>query len=208
MSDQTQTNNEENTANGPDELTVLKERAERMGIKHSNNITAETLRKKIQEKLDGEKQEQNQAPNEVPNEKERSMTENEKKMQLRKELIEENLRLVRIRVANLDPKKGEIPGEILTTGNKYIGTVRKYVPFGDATDNGYHVPYCIYKMMKARKFLQITNKRDRRTGTNVTKTRMVNEFAIDVLPELTEEELKKLANAQAAAGSVGDNEDA
>ncbi len=125
---------------------------------------------------------------------------------VRKKLLEENMRLIRIRVACLDPKKKEIPGEIFTTGNRFIGTVKKYVPFGEATDEGYHVPYCIYKMMKARKFLQMTNKRDRKTGVNITKTRYVPEFALEVLPPLTEDQLAKLAVEQQASGRLRDDD--
>lgn len=194
MSDETQTQTQ-------DELTVLKARAAQMGITHSNNITVDTLRKKIEDHLEGN-QETKGNDDAAQAGTERELT----KQELRKKLIDESMRLVRIRVANLDPKKKDIPGEILTVANEYIGTVRKYVPFGEATDNGYHVPHCIYQMMKERQFLQISTKRDRRTGTNKTTTRYVSEFAIEVLEPLTEDELKRLANAQAAAGSIGNDE--
>ena len=39
--------------NLPDELSVLKQRATMMGIQFSNNIGLETLRKKIEDKMEG-----------------------------------------------------------------------------------------------------------------------------------------------------------
>lgn len=195
---------EETQTTTQDELTVLKARAAQMGITHSNNITVETLRKKIDDHMEGKPQPESQINpfDEDSTGVKRKLT----KQELRKELMDENMKLVRIRVANLDPKKKDLPGEILTVANEYIGTVKKYVPFGEATDNGYHVPYCIYKMMKGRQFLQISTKRDRRTGTNKTTTRYVSEFAIEVLEPLTEKELKDLATAQAASGSLRNEE--
>ena len=200
MSDETQTP-------AQDELTLLKARAEMLGITHSNNITVATLKKKIEDHLAGNKEEP--APQVNPFQDTAALVAAPAPTsfeEIRAQLMADELKLVRIRIANLDPKKKDIPGEIITVANEFIGTVRKYVPFGEATDDGYHVPYCIYTMLKDRKFLQITHKRDRRTGTNETKTRYVPEFAIEVLPPLTQEELDKLANAQAAAGVFGSDE--
>ena len=197
MSDQTQT---------PTELETLKARAALLGITHSNNITVETLKKKIEDHLAGQKDEPAKQVNpfqDVGGEAGVTAEKVESFEEIRTRLMEDELKLVRIRIANLDPKKKDWPGEIITVANEFMGTVRKYVPFGEATDDGYHVPHCIYTYLKDRKFLQITHKRDRRTGTNETKTRWVPEFAIEVLPQLTQEELDKLANAQAAAGVFG-----
>lgn len=41
----------------PDELSMLKSRARMMGITFSNNISVETLKQKIQEKIDGDEKE-------------------------------------------------------------------------------------------------------------------------------------------------------
>lgn len=125
------------------------------------------------------------------------------KMTLRQQVIKEQTRLVRLRIANLDPKKNDLPGAIVTVANSYMGTIKKYVPFGEFTDEGYHVPYCIYRHLEEKKFLQITTVKDRKNGSIRTVTRWAKEFAIEVLPDLTPAELAKLAATQAASGSVG-----
>lgn len=117
-------------------------------------------------------------------------------------LMEEATKLIRVRITNLDPKKKDLPGEIFTVANEYIGTIRKYVPFGEHTDEGYHIPYCIYQMMDSRRFVSITTTRDKKTGLNTVKTRMAREFAIEILDPLTQQELNQLAQAQMAAGSM------
>src|SRR5690606_33228500 len=122
---------------------------------------------------------------------------------LRQKLVRENMKLVRLRIVNMDPKKKDLPGEIITIANEYLGTVRKYVPFGEVTDNGYHVPYCIYKELKARKFLNIRTYKDRKNNNQVhVEQNWAPEFALEVLPPLTKDELARLATAQAASGSL------
>lgn len=216
MTDQTE--NQTPTLDPAEELKLLKGRADMLGINYSNNISAATLRKKIEDQLEGNSEEdeasdvveEDSALSEEYSEEVSAsgepdfskMSKRDIEIYLRNTLRQEALKLVRIRVACMDPKKKEVPGEIFSVGNKYIGTIKKFVPFGEATDVGYHVPHCIYEMMKARKFLQITNTRDRRTGVNITKTRYVPEFAIEVLPQLTEEELTKLAVEQQASGRL------
>lgn len=213
MTNETQTTKTENEVQA-DELTVLKQRAKLMGVTHSNNITVEKLREKINAKLAEELTQDEQDEGEDAPADENADAEDEApeafkpakkltKMQLRQQIIKEQTKLVRIRIANLDPKKKELPGEFITVANGYMGTIKKYVPFGEVTDNGYHVPYCIYKMLDRRRFLDIRTKRDPRTGAVTPQTRYVKEFALEVLPQLTEAELARLANAQAAAGTIG-----
>lgn len=198
------------------ELQVLKERAATLGIQHSNNIGVDALRKKINEKLEGtgtEETEQEEtaaeefqaAPAQETVAEPAPMTKAQKLMKLRQDLRKEALKLVRVRIACLDPKKKDLPGEIITTGNKFVGTVSRFVPFGEGTDDGWHIPHIIYELLKERQFLQITHKRNRKTGTNETRTRYVREFSIEVLPPLTEEELAKLAIAQQSSGRIQDD---
>lgn len=181
-----------NSSDSPeaDELTMLKNRATMMGITFSNNIKLETLKARISEKLaeDDVKEVAIESKNEI--------------QAMREELLASQMKLVRIRIANLDPKKKDLPGEIFTVANEYIGTVRKFVPYGEATDDGYHVPFCIYTMLEEKRFLHIRSSADRRTGAIRTETSWQKEFAIEVLPQLTPAELEDLAKAQLAAGSI------
>ena len=186
--------------NLPDELSVLKQRATMMGIQFSNNIGLETLRKKIEDKMEG-RAEADAAPQINPLAGE-TTAQPVKRKTLRQKLYDEQMKLVRIRVTNLDPKKKDLPGEVITVANEHLGTVRKFVPFGEVTDDGYHVPYCIYRFMEKRKFLNIRIVKDRRTGVERVESNWVKEFALEVLPQLTPQQIANLKTAQIAAGSV------
>ena len=186
----------------PDELTVLKQRAKLMNISFSNNISLEKLRQKIADAQEGKESEPEQEEPEVnPLEDKEKAPVKETEAQMRQRIRLEQTRLIRVRIQNLDPKKKDLPGEIITVANEYMGTIRKFVPFGEATDNGYHIPYCIYEFLKNRKFLNI------RVSNNGKKIEQawVREFAIEELPPLTQEDLDKLAAAQTAAGSLNND---
>lgn len=183
------------------ELSLLKQRASMMGITFSNNIGLEKLRERIAEKL---QEEDKSVENEEVKLSSGERVLVRKTKTLRQKLIDENMRLIRLRIANLDPKKKDLPGEILTVANEHLGTVKKYVPFGEVTENGYHVPYCIYKLLKSRKFLNIRNFKDKNSPTGFrTEQNWVSEYSLEVLPPLTQEELNKLAASQSAAGGIG-----
>lgn len=117
-------------------------------------------------------------------------------------LMRDQMKLVRVRIANLDPSKKDLSGEILTVANEYIGTVRKFIPFGEATDEGYHVPQCLLSMMQERKFQTIRTIKDRRSGTVRVETGEAREFAIEILEPLSKAEMQQLATAQQAAGGL------
>lgn len=198
-----------------DELTMLKQRATLMGVKFSNNIGLDALKKKIEDHQSGEASAEAEAEVAAPAVNPLAQAGEDtaaaeapvakhpvaKQMTLRQMLMEEQMKLVRIRVQNLDPKKKDMPGEVFTVANEYIGTVRKYVPYGEATDGGYHVPFCIYQMLKDRKFLNIRTGKDRRGQVKVEQG-WAREFSIEVLEPLTTQELHTLAQAQIAAGST------
>jgi len=176
------------------ELAALKERAKMMGLKLSPKIGLEKLKAKIEAKLNPPVEEDVDPGEE---------TAVQRKARIRKKQIAEQMVLVRCRIANLNPGKRDLRGEIFTVANKYIGTVRKFIPYGEATDNGYHIPRILYEQLKTRKFLQVNTRNDRSAGNQiVVDQRWVPEFSIEVLPSLTQEELDKLAASQAAAGGV------
>lgn len=201
----------------PDELTMLKSRAKMMGLQFSGNIGLEALKAKVATAMAPKEPE---VSDEDPVMEDAQLQENvtippvvqhttqtleiapavpakPKKVSLRKHLQDKHLRLIRIRITNLDPKKASLPGEIITVANEYIGTVRKYVPFGEKTDNGYHVPFVIYNFLKDRKFLSIKSVKIR--GKEQTENQWVKEFSLEILEPLTVEELAKLGAAQSAS---------
>lgn len=188
-----------------DELPLLKERAKVMGIPFSNNISLETLRKRVADKMEGK----DEAPevNALTGDPEiaqalatKPLDPKANAVALRKLMHAKQMRQVRVRVTNMDPKKKDLPGEIWTVANEYLGTVRKFVPYGEQTDDGFHIPYCLYRLLDSKRFLHIRDVKDRTTGIVRQDKVWAKEFSLDVLPTLTQGELDRLAAAQAAAG--------
>ena len=188
-----------------DELTLLKERAKQMGIPFSNNISLETLRKRIADKMEGKDEPE---VNPLAGDSEiaaitsapQKLDAKQNALALRKLMQREQMKLVRVRITNMDPKKKDLPGEIWTVSNEYLGNVRKMIPYGEQTDEGFHIPYCLFRLLQSKRFLQIRTVKDRVTGLERQESQWVKEFSLDVLPDLTKEELARLAAAQAAAG--------
>lgn len=219
----------DDAASAPNEKEMLMQRARLLGLTVSNNIGVDTLRDRIRAKMEAldaaeqTKEEPDEdeevdeadipeevdfapaAPAQTPAPAINALTgepANAPKKSLRQKLHDEQMRLVRVRITCMDPKKKDLPGEIFTIANEYLGTVRKFVPFGEFTDDGFHVPFCIYTMMDERKFLNIRVTKDRRTGQTKVDSAWAKEFALEILPPLSEAELHRLATAQAAAGSI------
>ena len=199
---------QEGSENLPTRKQMLMQKARIMGISFSNNISEEALAEKINAKLNNEAPPKDETTSDLnPLAGDKAGAVPAAKKTLRQRIVDEEMALVRVRVTNMDPKKKDLRGEIMTVANDYLGTVRKFVPFGEDTDEGYHIPKCILTMMQERRFLQIREVRDRKTGIVRPETAWVREFGIEILPPLTEQELKQLATAQIAAGTVGTNSD-
>lgn len=164
-----------------DELELLKGRADDMGISYHPAIGIEKLKAKIEE----------------ANEPVKVDTAAKSSSDKRKEHIKEATKLVRVRIVNMNPNKRDWPGEIFTASNRVVGTIKKYVPY----DTEWHVPNFIYKMIKARKF-RVTKEVSDGKGGKITQNRFMPEFSVEVLPQLTEQELKELATVQAKKGSI------
>lgn len=121
----------------------------------------------------------------------------------------EQLALLRCQIYNNNPAKNDLHGEIFSVQNKYLGVVRKYVPYGEFTENGYHLPLILVNMLRGKKYLQVRSVKNR-DGTERTEQRQAPEFTITVLPPLTRDELGRLAASQGArisaeGGLVGMN---
>ena len=194
MTDETNLNEENQDAEVvvQDELNALKARANLLGVKFHPSISLEKLREKVNAAVTSEG-EAEEASTSSPETKEETIGEK------RKRLKAEALKLVRIRLTCLNPAKKEWEGEIITAGNAGVGTYKKYVPFN--ADEGWHVPNIIYQVLKNREcqvFYTVTGPR----GNKFRKGKLIKEFAIEVLPPLSEDELKDLAQRQAMAKSV------
>lgn len=165
-----------------DELTLLKERADLMGIEYHPSIGLEKLKERINAALTTSASEEKETPG-----------------QLRSRQIAELTKLVRIRVTCMDPAKKGWPGEIFTLSNGVIGTVKRYVPFN--APDGWHVEKIIFDHMKNMRWRGTQESKGPR-GMKIKKNIQLPAFSIEVLPDLTETELKDLAQKQALNHSI------
>ena len=198
-----QENPQEDGLVAPDELTVLKARADRLGIQYHPSIKLEKLRDKIANSISGEADQADEEEEAgetnvfayAPHRRGKNETEVQFKARRRKEANA----LVRIRVSCMNPAKKEWEGEIFTTGNAVVGTVKKYVPFN--AEDGWHVPRIIYDQIVQRQCQVFHTVKDSR-GNKSRKGKLIKEFSVELLPQLTQAEIKDLAQRQALANSI------
>ena len=182
-----------------DELSMLKQRADIMGISYHPNIKLEKLKAKLAEKMEGVVDEYADEEAETIAAAEEAMAADtftpmvrETPAQLKAKRKQESLRLVRIRIACMNPVKANMKGDIFSVGNSEIGMIKKYVPFN--AEQGWHVPNIILQEIRNKQFV---SHYDTKIGNkSVTKTKLIPEYSIEILDPLTAEELKDLANRQ------------
>lgn len=174
----------------PDELTSLKQRADLMGISYHPSIGVDKLREKVNAVI--VKPSLRDSINE-------GAQREESEAAWRQRVVAEATKLVRIRLTCMNPLKKEWDGEILTVGNTVVGTLKKYIPFN--ADEGWHVPHMMYEELRDRQCQVFQTRRDSR-GNNVREGKLIKEFAIEMLPPLSKDELHDLAQRQAMSNAI------
>lgn len=180
------------------ELDLLKKRADMMGLKYHHRVGAVKLKAQIEAKINGQNidaDEELKKEPEVRGGSTRSMTKEQRNNRTRKEAA----KLIRIRVACMNPNKKDYEGEVYTVSNSVVGTFKKYVPFN--AEDGWHVPNIIYQHLKERQcqiFFTVKGPR----GNKIRKGKLIKELSIEVMPALTQAELKDLAQKQAMANNL------
>lgn len=170
-------------SNTPSKRELLEQRASKLGIGFNAKTSDEILAAKIEQKL--------------------STADTDKpihEIKDREYQYKEAMRLVRVIVTPTTAEMREYEGEIFTVSNSLIGTVKRFVPFGK--EQGWHIENILYQTLKEKQ-IQIFQKK-RVNGQEVVDPKLIPAFSIVVLPDLTEEELKKLAETQKARQSVED----
>lgn len=118
-------------------------------------------------------------------------------MERRQKMLNEQTRLLRVRITNHNPANAKRTGETFTVSNNLIGKVAKYVPYNCEAAEAYHLPFILLETLKQRTYTKrVTrqvNGKPQLTETDVP------EFSFEVLPPLTDVELKELARKQAMA---------
>jgi hypothetical protein len=180
-----------------DELATLKARADMMGLTYHPSIGVAKLREKVTAALEADSKsaasEDSEASVAEPESTEETVSQ--RRARKRREANE----LIRIRLTCMNPAKKEWEGEIIAVGNSTVGTFKKYIPFN--ADDGWHVPRIIYEQLIQRQCQIFTSTQDSR-GNAIRKGKLIKEFAIEILPPLTPEELEELARKQALSRAI------
>lgn len=164
------------------ELKLLKEQAKHVGISFHPSIGITALKEKISIQL----------KKDDPTKRKESKTK--RNARLRKEAN----RLVLIRLTNMNPNKKDHPGEIISVSNDAIGVVRKFIPFN--AEKGWYIPKVLLEVLQESMYQAFyTVVVD---GIKVKRSKLIKEFAIELLPPLTMKEMKDLATTQKLNASV------
>lgn len=163
-----------------DELTLLKEQADLMGIKYAKNVSVDVLRKKVADALGAD-------------------SESKKADQPQKEDVEarrkELTRLRRVRISCHDPMKSQYDGEIFSVMNA-LGSFTRYVQFGVP----WHVEQILLNNIENAEYQQFTTVKDGKGETQ--KKRTAKTYSVEYLEPLTQEGLDALGKDQTARRAI------
>ena len=126
----------------------------------------------------------------------------------RENKVNRALTLIRCTVIPRDPSKVSRKAEVITMSNDLIGDLRYKVPFNLET----HIPLAIYKILSDKRvniFDDTLVSGNKQTGETMGGYKSIEAYSINVLPKLTEAELKALARKQKLRSeSLDEREDA
>lgn len=174
----------------------LKARAEELGLSYNSNIKTEALAELITNAENGltpeivaaAKEAEEVAKKLVAEKPVEVAVENKAKTvgQVKAEARKNAMKLIRCIVTSMDKDKADLSGEIISCGNSMTGMIKKFIPFGKE----WHVPVVILETLKDKKMLMT---RDRRTDKGTVKEHYeVSQYNVQILPDLTQEELNRL----------------
>lgn len=176
-----------------DEMETLKQKADLLGISYHPSIGLQKLRSKVRQAMEESEEREKQEKEEYV------VGTDETESEFRARKRREASALVRIRVSCMNPNKKDWEGEIFSVGNSIVGNFTKYVPFNN--EDGWHVPQIILNQIRDRQCQIFVTARDNK-GNRVSKAKLIKEFSVEVLPPLTPDELKELADRQAMSHSI------
>jgi hypothetical protein len=188
-------------------LKALKEIADKYEVEYAKNTGFDRLYKKTSKHLESIGIEVDldlllqESIQKVEAEVEEQMKEEEKEAN-EKTLAEkkkEMNKLIRCIITNMDPNMKDWRGEIFTVGNAKLGSIKKYVPFGVE----WHIPEIILNALRQKKYMFHQVKKDAMGNTKKT-VKLMPKYGIQILPPLTEKEIKELARNQKAREGLED----
>lgn len=178
------------------ELEILKNEARTLGIPIGGNLSADTLRHRIEEakKQDKEEDEKLVKDNAAKRKQARQVKHSFTEMQNAELKMTERKRaaskLHRVTITCHDPIESKTGGRIFTVGNTAFGTERKYVPYGRA----WHVSTMMLNSIREKKF--ITHTIEKVNGREVNRHFETPMYSIHELPPISTKELETLARQQ------------
>lgn len=178
------------------EREALEQRAKVLNINFHSNISTEKLRERVNSVLTGNAESSDEAPAAA------TLPKGESPEARRSRKRKEAAKLVRVRIHCNDPAKKEWPGEYITVGNNYVGTFRKYIPYN--LDEPYQIPQILLNALREKRVQVFTTKKGKH-GIPTRESKSIAAYTIEVLPQLTQEELNELARSQVARNALSDN---
>jgi hypothetical protein len=212
MNTENNTNEEQDSEILALELQSLKDRGTQLGLTFHPNIGAKMLAERIREKIaliaaeealvQAQAEEARQAANQymappplLASEIVSPKRNNE--AQLRLAAKEKALALVRVQITCLNPQKTQYTGDIYCAGNSVVGTVKRFIQYGSP----WHVERIILNMLREKKY-QAFVTRTLPDGSEEKKGKLVDAYAIQELPYLTDNERRELANRQVMSNQI------
>lgn len=177
---------------------LIRQKADAVGIAYTPTDTVDAIRAKINAKLANDEPKTATSVLSAG-----SINPVKTKEELRQEAILEATKLIRVRITNMNPQKADLPGEYFTVSNGVVGQITRFIPYAEQED-GWHIESMLLDMLREKQFHQLRPKKGA-NGQILPDGRWVREFNIEVLEPLTQEELKVLANKQAAAAGQAVN---
>lgn len=172
------------------EREYLLERAKVLGLNVPKNMSTAKLRKAVADKISNLDSLKTVS-------KEKRLSDYDIRM--------DQLQLVRFRIHVLNPVKQNWSGELITVGNDIIPPITRFIPF-NAVDGIWHAEKIIVQYLKSRKYQFMmeegANAGYKRNTVDVSKNKLLPEFAIEILDPLTLDEIEQLKLRQAATGAI------
>lgn len=116
------------------------------------------------------------------------------------ELKRKAMALVRVRVSSMNPAHNHLEGDLFTFGNTVLGTKTRYVKFNE----DWHIEQILLDVLKSKRYQTFVKRTHPETKVKYMESVLKPTYAIEVLPALTEAELKELAQRQAMASGTQD----
>lgn len=173
---------EEQEVKTPSERDMLKERADMMNIKYAGNISTDALRERV-----------NAALTATPSVAATAVAAQGKGYEIKRKATA----LVRVRITCLNPSKRDSEGEFFRTGNKYVPTISRFVPFEQDT----HIEQMLLTLIQNREYSIVVHEKNAE-GRKSPVRKQRKEFQVEILEPLSKEELAKLAESQIKRNAI------